>query len=544
MHRSILDGLARRGRFAGACLGRCASACSDPVLKDVENGNENHGYPYELSLTINKDVDILFVVDNSGSMAEEQLALATGFDALVEVLERPGAAVDYRIGITTTDDGNPWCGDTTPEEGALQLTSCRSRPEDFEPLDGEVDPVTHPCLEACPEEWTDIEILPTAIQGSDELRPRDWIESSEGLTNLPEGLSVTQAFQCFAPQGITGCGFESPLESMWKTVVRSQTEDDPAYGFIRPNAVLSIVHVTDEMDCSYDSDWESIFLPDGNRVFWSDPEAASPTSAVCWNAGVACEGTSPYEDCRAVDLDVDGNEVEAADADDLAVLRPVSRYVDILQDSENSKQIVAPDQEVLVSVIGGVGADGVARFQDAIDPSIQQAFGIGPGCEGEGGPAVPPVRLQELAEAFQVGDDRNMFSICRDDYSPALAAIAEGIIEQLPPPCMPACVADTDPSTDEVDPSCRFAQQTPRSDGGFEELEVLPCEPGDALPDGHDVCFVTLVGDERSDFCTEVGFNLELRFVRREGAPAPDGTAISGICNLSDDKRSDCPDLP
>jgi hypothetical protein len=67
----------------------------------------------------------------------------------------------------------------------------------------------------------------------------------------------------------------------------------------------------------------------------------------------------------------------------------------------------------------------------------------------------------------------------------------------------------------------RFTQQAPRSDGSVEELEVPPCEPGDALPDGDDVCFVTLVGDERSDFCTEAGFNLELRFVRREGVPAP-----------------------
>jgi hypothetical protein len=35
-----------------------------------------------------------------------------------------------------------------------------------------------------------------------------------------------------------------------------------------------------------------------------------------------------------------------------------------------------------------------------------------------------------------------------------------------------------------------------------------------------------------------------IRFVRREGVPAPDGAAISGVCNLSNDRRNDCPDLP
>jgi hypothetical protein len=154
------------------------------------------------------------------------------------------------------------------------------------------------------------------------------------------------------------------------------------------------------------------------------------------------------------------------------------------------------------------------------------------------------VRLQELAEAFQVGDDRNMFSICRDDYSPVLAAIAEGILEQFPPACMPACVADSDPSTEALEPSCTFAEETPEADGSFSRVDMPECEPGDAIPEGYDLCYVTLVGDELGERCDDYGFNLELRFVRREGVPLPAGTAIVGNCELSDDKRTDCPDLP
>jgi hypothetical protein len=542
MPANILARLARCGRLLGTGAVLWSSACSEHPLREAGHGGPIYDPPHPVGFFESRNVDILFVIDNSASMAEEQHALSAAFGTLVDMLDE--ASVGYRIGFTTTDNGNPWCSGTSPEAGALQLRSCRSRPEEFEPLEGEpTQPLIHACNELCPEALTDIEVQPTAGMDDDDLRPRPWIESSNGLTNLPEEVSTTQALQCFAPQGIVGCGFESPLEAMWKALRRSQDQNEPGFGFIRPSAVLSVVHLTDEMDCSYNSDWESIFLPDGGRVFWSDPDAASPTSAVCWNAGVACEGESPYDDCRAVDLDVEGNEVAEDAADDLAVLRPVSRYVDILQDLEENKQSIIPEQQVLVSVIGGVRPDGVT-YQDALDPAFQADFGIGPGCEGAGGSALPPARLRELAEAFQVGDDRNMFSICRDDYSPALAAIAEGILEQFPPSCLPACVADTDPSTEVLEPSCTFAQETPDANGSISSTEMPECGPGDEVPEGHDMCFVMLVGDARGELCTDYGFNLELRFVRRVGVSLPGGTAIVGNCELSDDRRTDCPELP
>ncbi len=45
-------------------------------------------------------VDVLFVVDNSGSMMEEQQSLGQNFAAFLSAAD--GAAVDYRIGVTTT----------------------------------------------------------------------------------------------------------------------------------------------------------------------------------------------------------------------------------------------------------------------------------------------------------------------------------------------------------------------------------------------------------------------------------------------------------
>jgi len=533
----------------GPCALACgvlllSAACNEHPLAESEYEQLPGGSPGPVVLYVNHAVDVLFVIDNSGSMAQEQNALAADFAAFVEVLERPEVAADYRIGITTTDDGNPWCGTTTPEGGAFQLASCRGRPEEFVLEGPGVDPVPEACVDTCPEALTEIETVPSLIDGQvGTLVPRPWLERIAGRTNLPAGLDVAQAFGCVGPQGIRGCGYESPLEAMWKALRRSQADGDPGHGFLRERAILSVVHLTDEEDCSPNPDFESIFLPDGDRVFWSDPAADAPTSAVCWNAGVLCEGSGPYE-CRAVDRDVDGDEVAPADADELAVLRPVSRYVDLLRDIELAKQTLTPGQELLVSLIAGVGPGGEVTYADAADPVFQQDFGIGPGCVGEGGAAVPPVRLRELAEAFAVDGQPSMFSICDQSYAPALTSIAEAIAAQIKPACFPACAADIDPLTDALDPACFLVQEWPRDDGTFAEAEVPPCEAGGVVPDGADVCYAALTADERSDFCRDIGFNLELQLVRREGVPAPAQAVILADCELSDDRATDCPELP
>src|SRR5690606_38756229 len=107
---------------------------------------------------------------------------------------------------------------------------------------------------------------------------------------------------------------------------------------------------------SANNEHNSIFLPDGNKVFWSLPdEQTSPTSAVCWNAGVECTGgPGTYDDCHSVNLDVDGNAVSDGRADQDAVMRPMSRYISLLQGLEQSKQQINPGQEVLVAAIAGV----------------------------------------------------------------------------------------------------------------------------------------------------------------------------------------------
>jgi hypothetical protein len=506
----------------------------------------------EVALSLYRGVDVLFVIDDSGSMGEEQAALARGIDAFLAGLS------DFRIGFTTTDNGNPWCSGTTAEGGELVLSSCRSRLGDFAAAGADVS--DEACLSQCAEAWTDIPITPTTTASDPNPRPRPWIEGEAVSigTNLPRDMSVEQAFRCFAPQGIAGCGFEQPLESAYKASLRWGTEGEDAFGFMRREALLAVVFVTDEADCSYNPAHESIFLPEGNQIFWSDPEAAAPTSAVCWNAGVACSGgPGVYDECHAVDLDGDGNGVEGASADDLAVMRPMNRYIEAFQEIENAKQRISPNHEVLVSLIAGVANDGTIPYADtAADPVFQSDFGIGPGCQSATTRAVPPVRLAELAGAFQVGVTQNRFSVCNDDYSVALEAISAAIQDHVRPACMPACVADTDPTTEVLEPACALREEAPGPDGSVQHTAIPQCAGRELPSDDVDACFIPLTDgtagayitddteDDMSDVCSDEGWNLEFLLLRRPGFPMPAGATIFADCELSAAKEIDCPTLP
>ena len=221
---------------------------------------------------------------------------------------------------------------------------------------------------------------------------------------------------------------------------------------------------------------------------------------------------------------------------------------------------------MIISLIGGVDPSGSVFYGEvgSTDPAFQEAFGIGPGCETinpaipeEPIQAVPPVRIRALVDEFTPG---NMFSICADDYSPALEAIAERIRDQIQPACYWGCVADSDPATALLEPECEVFEKN----FGQDPVEIseclrdadgyVPSEFDDySMPsDADNVCYALLVdsegltadiNDDLSDYCAEDGFNLEFRIARRVGFPALGGSLIDAECFLSEYPAIDCPGL-
>ncbi len=477
-------------------------------------------------------LDVLFVVDNSGSMGQEQ---ANASRAIAEFATRNQELLggDLRIGFTTTDDGNPWCQGTGPEGGQLLLRSCRERLSEFV-FDGAqvIDVTDLACLDQCALE--SVTTSPTTTHVDSTMASRPWIEAGPGGTNLAAGVALDQAISCVAPLGINGCGFESHLGSMSKAILRGEFPEDPMYGFMRPWARLAVVFITDEVDCSSDSTWEEIFLPDGNRAFWSDRDAAAPTSAVCWNAGVQCEqGSGDLGACNPQNYDVMGNVTDASSA----VMRSLTHFIEDLDAVEAGKAAYRPTDSVGLTLIAGLPigyAEGTAEleYSRGIDPDFSLDFGADPGCSTSVGQAVPPVRMRNMAELFPVGGEANMHSICGDDYGPALTRLSEsmGTPRLDTVACVPGCLADTDERAAGTQASCDVVMARARDGGRFEQL-LAACDEG-AVPSEQDACYVLRTDDEAAS--CGAGSNVELELVLRDGLELQGVLTIEAACEQAD----------
>ncbi len=417
-------------------------------------------------------IDLLFVIDNSGTMAVEQENLARNFPLLVQQLEgledSMGNPVnpDVQIMVTNTDFGNPLCTAFEPEgydpsRGAPITTPCTDRIADFTGLGNNPDTVPEACTSSC------------SSGAAPEGDP--FVAFSNGMDNIPDTIveadingdgtpdsPVAQALGCLGPQGINGCGYESPLENMLQALNPAAEWNQGSRPFLRPDALLAVAVITDEADCSvqnYD------IMTDANYQE-VEPGSGMPesSSAICWNAGVSCQGPDAsgiYSDCVS----------SAAEG----TLQPISRYTNYLINTlreDGKKEVVmlgilgvpevtqhnpeAPFEPIAGGVFdleyrnwrdgeytgvaggGDILPDEFATGTTAADKQFD--FGVGPGCTGGSvatgftGQAIPPVRIKEVCESLNIDNGDGTVdvrccieSICDDDFSAAIQCLA-GII--------------------------------------------------------------------------------------------------------------------
>ncbi|MBC8072190.1 MAG: VWA domain-containing protein [Deltaproteobacteria bacterium] len=563
-----------RVRHRNALLGLLACACGPGHLGELpgtdgqggtgddssgvangESGDEPPRMWSTIILNVPKEIDVLVVVDDSGSMGPWQGRLAAAGESVTQLLEAEDVDASYRFAFTTTDVGNPACGGTSSERGAFVASSCVERLEDFT-RDG-IDASATACQAVCAHDT--IAMLPTATELDPTLVPRPWIERTEGGANV--AVDMGEAFACLAPQGIAGCGFTSPLEAATLALARARDPEDPAYGFLRERASLFVVVVTDGHDCSYEVDSDAIFrhpddCPNGElctQVFWTDPDGAVPTPGLCWNAGVGCTGAEPgpdgttvFESCEVADKGLDGAPSDAEGA----VLVPVSRYADVLWEIRQEKSWLGGPVELIAIAGYPIGEELPLEFATSSDLAEQLEYGIAPTCGNADGVAVPPVRLHEVVSDDDDGDFR--YSICSDDYAPAFNHLANTVRDQIRPACVPQCAADREPSTPTLEVDCEVREQTPYPNETI-DVEIPSCSPDGQLPSSEvDTCWIALVDreastadddDDLSEYCVEQGSNLEVRLVRRPGHPAVGGTNVEISCARSSTPELDCPGL-
>lgn len=486
--------------------------------------------PFLLATSPPRGVDILVVVDNTSAMAAHQAALASSLGLLVEGL---AAVNDVRISFTTTDHANPWCVGTSPEAGKLGVTSCQERLASFAGAE-QVG-----CLDVC--DVAGFPINPTTTLEDPEPKIRPWIESIAAVPNV--STELRRAVACAAPQGIDGCTFPQPLESMAAALDRSRQSGALAQGFVRPDAALAVIFVTDGVDCSYDPAAQEIFSADGNQVFWSNPGGTEPTPAVCWNAGVSCSGgdANAWGQCLAADKSLSG----AATTSSEAVLYPLSRYFGRLTDVAADKAAYLTEPPIQVFVVGGVPsgyAEGSAlSFPRTGDQSYQIEHGVGPACGGATDGPVPLVRLRELAQSNGALIEGRVASLCDDNFAAAFAGLGEAGQPNLAPLCYPECAADLDGDSGGLQPQCEVTLEQGSAQGRI-TVDVPQCGGAPSapqIPDGSEVCWYARndrVGstpdpsDDVAQACMDAGTNLEIQIVRAGGTQERGGTSVFAWC--------------
>ena len=190
-----------------------AVSCTSPL--DVPGSTVPGQCQQEPPLLSPQRTDILFVIDNSLSMAEEQAAVATELPAFLEELRKGSAVVvqDFRVGVITT---SVYQRASTPQGDQLTY---------FTEESGRLQPVP------------DAEGRPTAARFIDDEDPQ-----------------MLEKFRRLVVRGTEGSGQESHFEAVRLAVSPPLTETPVEQGgnggFLRDGARLLVVVVSDEEDCS------------------------------------------------------------------------------------------------------------------------------------------------------------------------------------------------------------------------------------------------------------------------------------------------------
>ncbi len=207
----------RRMLFTVAALAGCVS----PPLESPEP--ENQCQPItELPQNVHDKADILFLIDNSGSMQPMSDQLKARFQEFLKVFDAladKGTYADLHIGVVTSDYGAGHGNNGCMASPGGQL--------------GKLQAVGVDAAVGC-----------KPPMGSNFISYKYTADKSNP-NNLPSGQSLDATFTCMASVGSGGCGFEHQLESVYAALHNNLAENE---GFLRDDAVLAVVFVTNEDD--------------------------------------------------------------------------------------------------------------------------------------------------------------------------------------------------------------------------------------------------------------------------------------------------------
>ncbi len=396
-------------------------------------------------------VDILWVIDNSGSMCQEQEILAQNFDLFIDEIDKGN--LDFHIGVTTTDMEVKRPTDPVSKPGHLQATpqpipfigpsrSCLNKLDDsgtaiennYEPvrkaLDRAIACTKTPAQAFVP---TDADIACALVSGQqatcqiagrcggpgeDKCNRTSIFPTSDQYREIPSVLKAKDYktgnvldvaklkadFSCMSLVGTLGWGVEKGLAAAVEATKPEMTGgpiDDPEsevysataanHGLLRKDSRFALVFVTDENDCSDDGSLEDQMM--------------------CGIAA-ACEYAN-----------IEGAEEGLVKLDNIK-----ANLIENLSVSKNRPDL--DESEIFVASIHGKPQ----RFTQAQKPDVcdpRGTNGVKHVCANTRGMAFSGDRYQRFLQTFTPGnyfpaeDDTEQGWLCAGDFAPALGFIGE-----------------------------------------------------------------------------------------------------------------------
>jgi hypothetical protein len=444
-------------------------------------------------------LDLLIIIDDSPSMRDEQAKLAEQVPRLVNLLLTGGQAdpsavgefpaiESLHVGIITPDLGHS----TVP---AHDFTAGSAPEADFNPTsvcmanngNGNAGFMQVTGFQGEPRVMCDAITPP---EGTLYLnRPEPGFDDTDLISDVTcvtgQGADADNTLDPPRTQAAWGCGFEQQLES-----ILASDRNTANSGFSRDGALLAVILITDEDDCSTtDPRVFDIVARDSMPLDLQGPF----TTGGELQFNLRCSDHA--DKLQQIQRYVDG--IASLKADPSQVV--FAAITGIPEGSELDRENFASDEERYAKILEHASMEEIADPARKMDQPDQQ---LAPACTstdelGDESLAFPARRILETLEGLakdkpDVGTV--VESICADDFAPALNAIVNRIAAALRQLCLPRPLNRN--SIDMV--GCEVREVQPEGSTcatagrGREEVPVSTENVGtDAEPDMREVCRIT-----------------------------------------------------
>jgi hypothetical protein len=377
------------------------AGCPDRSIDEVKP-QQGRVEAKDIPVNINRELDLLFVIDDSPSMADKQANLADNFPKFIEVLSSiPGGLPNVHIGVVTSDLGTQG----PPPSTGLAIGGGAAGTCSGIGKDGALQTFGQP------------------ITGN------YIVDTKDPMTGVPTrnytGDLATVFGNIAKGAGARGCGFEQHLGA----IKRALTNDAANHGFLRNDPVnpsndayLAVIIIADEDDCSL-ADFH-LLADDSN----SKNALGATQSFRCTRFGVTCNQNGSNTN----QMNQVGPKGQCHPNDDSQYLAKINDYVDFLKKLKSD-----PNKVIVAGIIGTT--DRFAVELRAPQPGATAIPALAHSCSyvdrnNQTEVADPPIRIKTFLDQFP---NRSTFvPICQKDLSGGLRQIGDLLKTVIGDPCI------------------------------------------------------------------------------------------------------------